>query len=277
MTRGATFSRLLWGLYLAAATAACLVIAFPGRELAGHAAARLRAGLPGLEVRLGAVRPAFPPGVALEEVRLAAAGRPLALAERIEVRPEWGTLFDAQPAWRFTAYAGAGTIDGRSQGPAAPSGVIEGLRLEEIPALQNLAAGRVAGRIDGRFAPTAAGALGVSLRLTDGRVEPTVPLLRQERFLFSSGTAELTWQPGLVLVRNGRFRGNEVDIEISGSIRLGPSPGEGVLDLSGRILPHAGFVSRADNDLSAALLRRRGGIPFRVRGPLSGPEISFSG
>ena len=277
MSRRLTLSRLLWAFYLVAATAACLVIAFPGRELAGHAAARLRAGLPGLEVSLGAVRPVFPPGLALEDVRLAAAGRPLALVKRLEVRPEWATIFEPQPAWRFTAHAGAGTLDGLSRPPDGPSGVIEGMRLEEIPALRNLAAARVAGRLDGRFAPTAAGALGVSLRLTDGRVEPAVPLLRQERFLFPSGTAELTCQPGLVLVRNGRLRGNEVDIEISGSIRLGPAPGEGVLDLSGRILPHAGFVSRAGDDLSAALLRRRGGIPFRVSGPLSGPEISFSG
>ncbi len=277
MIRGLISPRLLWALYLAAATAACLVIAFPGRELAGYAAARLRAGLPGLEVSLGTVRPTFPPGVALEGLRLAAAGRPLALLERVELRPAWDTVFESQPGWRFTARAGSGTLDGISRPPAAPSGTIEGLRLEEIPALKNLPAGRVAGRLDGRFAPNAAGALGVSLRLTDGRLEPALPLLGQERFLFPSGTAELTVQPGLVLVRNGRFRGNEVDLEIAGSIRLGPSPGEGVLELSGRILPHAGFVSRAGDQLAGALLRRRGGIPFRVSGPLSGPDISFSG
>ncbi|MEJ5358235.1 MAG: type II secretion system protein GspN [Desulfobacterales bacterium] len=277
MIGGARRSRLLWAVYVAAATAVCLVIAFPGRELAAYASARLRAGLPGLEVRLAAVRPAFPPGVALEGLQFAAGDRPLAFVERLEVRPEWSSLSGSRTAWRFTARAGAGTLEGRAQTPAAPSGTFEGIRLEEIPALRNVAFGRVAGRLDGRFGPTEAGGLGVSLRLADGRLEPAAPLFRQERFLFPSGTAELTWQAGLLLVRNARVRGNEVDLEISGSIRLGPAAGEGTVDLSGRILPHAGFVSRAGDDLPAALLRRRGGIPFRVSGPLSAPEISLSG
>ncbi len=277
MIRGLRRSRLLWAVYVATATAACLVIAFPGRELASYAAARLRADLPGLEVSLAAVRPTFPPGIALEGLQLAAGDRPLARFERLEVRPEWMTLFGSRTTWRFTARMGAGTLHGRTQAPAAPNGAFDGIRLEEIPALGNLAVGRMAGRLDGRFGPTEAGGLGVSLRLADGRLETAVPLLRQERFLFPSGTAELTWQAGLLLVRNGRIRGNEVDLELSGSIRLGPAAGEGTVDLSGRILPHAGFVSRAGEDFPAALLRRRGGIPFRVSGPFSAPEISWSG
>jgi len=279
-----TTRRVLLAVYLVAVALVFLYVCFPSDALRTHVAYRLSAGLPGLTLAVAEVRPSLlPAGITLRDVRISHADKPLAVIDRLRVRPDLSSLLRSKTTYGIDGTIGSGDITGRAEvdstGPQPKVSLnarIGGVLLQQVPGLRGLYGSQLAGRLDGTLVVNEAGALTGKLTVTDGQVELAAPVLDQKSFTFRTMEADITLQNRSLLLRNGRLRGNELDAEISGTVALDQPQGAGALNLSGRVTPHPAFMAKAEGSLPANLLRRRAAIPFRVIGPLDSPGFSLN-
>lgn len=275
--------RVLLVAYLLAAALVFLYVGFPSEALRTHVAYRLSASLPGLTLAVAEVRPSLlPAGIALRDVRISHADKPLAVIDRLRVKPNLPSLLRSKTSYGFDGAISGGDITGRAEvdstGPQPKVSLnarFGGILLQQLPGLRGLYGSRLAGRLDGTLAVNEAGALTGKLTVTDGQVELASPVLDQKSFTFRTAEADITLQNRSLLLRNGRLRGNELDAEISGTVAL-DQPQGGALNLSGRVTPHPAFMAKAESSLPANLFRRRAAIPFRVIGSMDSPAFSLN-
>jgi type II secretion system protein N len=279
-----TTRRVLLAVYLAAAALVFLYVGFPSEALRTHVAYRLNASLPGFTLAVAEVRPSLlPAGIALRDVQISRADKPLAVFERLRIRPDLPSLLRSKTSYGFDGTIGTGDITGRaevdSSGPQPKVSLnarFGGILLQQLPGLRGLYGSRLAGRLDGTLVVNEAGALTGKITVTDGQVELPSPVLNQKSFTFRTVEADITLQGRSLLLRNGRLRGNELDAEISGTVAMDQPQGAGALNLSGRVTPHAAFMAKAEGSLPANMLRRRAAIPFRLIGSLDSPGFSLN-
>lgn len=277
-------ARRFWiGAYLLGVLLVSLVVGFPSETLRAYVAHRLSAVLPGVSVTIEGVRPALPPGAELQGVNVHRAGAPLLMLERLRVTPELLSLVRKVTHYRLQGAAAGGEISGSAQVEAQKEqrGMRlqlqwAGLLLQELPALQGVHGSRLSGRMEGNLTLNEQGSLTGKLRVADGQVELARPFFEQKRFSFRTFDADLSIQNRMLLVRNGRLKGNEMDLELSGTVLLDPPAGAGALNLSGRVTPHHAFMAKLEGNLPAGLMRRRTAIPFKISGPLDSPGVSFN-
>ncbi len=275
--------RTLLALYIGAAAAVFLYLGFPSDAVRSHVSQRLSAGLPGLSIGIGALRPTVTAGLELTDVRIAYAQNPVAAFDRVRIQPDLLSLFQANTGYSFTGSLGGGEITGRAEvdaaGPApriSMNARIDGILIQQVDRLRSLYGHRLSGRLDGQLNTTATGALNGKLTITDGQIELASPLLAQSRFTFRTVEADLTLQNRSLLLRSGRLKGNELDADVSGTITLDPAQTANAMNLSGRATPHHALLSRAEGSIPAGLLRRRAAIPFRISGSINAPGFSLN-
>jgi len=275
--------RLLIGLYLLSAALLFLYIGFPSEALRAHVSHSLNAGLPGLSVAIGDMRPALPAGLVLKGVRVYHANAPLAVIEKLSIHPDLFSLWQAKPRYDFDGTVGDGQIAGTAEIDNAGgrkrvslNARLTGVLLQKLPATQSLFGNKLAGRLDGTLGVNDAGALTGKLSVSEGRVELATPLFDQNVFGFRTAEAEISLQNRTVMVRNGRMKGNDMDAEVSGTIALDMAPGKNALALSGRVTPHPAFMAKVEGSLPPSPQRRRAGISFKVSGALNAPGLSFN-
>jgi type II secretion system protein N len=273
----------LLALYIVAAAAVFLYLGFPSETLRGYIGQRLSAGLPGLSVAVGAVRPSLTAGLVLSDVRIAHAQTPVAVLDRVHIHPELWSLLENRTRYVFDGSLGGGGLNGQVEIDAAGAAPnislnarISGVLIQQIEALSRLYGSRLSGRLDGNFQTTDTGALNGKLTITDGQIELAAPVLAQDRFTFKTVEADLTLQDHSLRVRSGRLRGNELDADLSGSIALDSSRAPGSVNLAGRVTPHHALLARAEGSLPPGFLRRRAGVPFRISGSLEAPGFSLN-
>jgi len=275
--------RMLLILYIAGVAAVFLYLGFPSEALRSHVSHLVSANLPGVSVAIAAVRPTLTAGLELRDVRIDYAQSPVAALERVRIRPELLSLFQARTGYAFAGILGGGEITGRAEVDSALPGPkismtarIDGILIQQVDRLRNLYGSRLSGRLDGQLNTTEAGALNGKLTITDGQIELAEPLLSQNRFTFRTVTADLSLQNRRLVLRSGRLKGNELDADVSGTISLDQPQATSAVNLSGRVTPHHALLSRVEGSISQGLLRRRAGIPFRISGPLDAPGFSLN-
>lgn len=276
--------RLLLVLYLVSAALVFLYIGFPSEALRAHVTHSLSAGLPGLSVVIGDMRPALlPAGVVLKGVRVYHANSPLAVIDQLRIHPDLFSLWQAKTHYDFDGTIGDGQIAGTAETDTAGgrkrvslNARLAGVLLQKLPATQSLFGNKLAGRLDGTLGVNDAGTLTGKLAVSEGRVELATPLFDQNGFSFRTAEADLSLQNRTVMVRNGRMKGNDMDAEVSGTIALDVAQGKNALNLNGRVTPHPAFLAKVEGSLPPALLRRRAGISFKVSGALNAPGFSFN-
>jgi len=275
--------RLLMGLYLLSAALVFLYIGFPSEALRTHVTHSLSAGLPGLSVSIGDLRPALPAGIVLKGVRVYHANVPLAVIDQLRIRPDLFSLWQAKTHYDFDGTVGDGQIAGTAEIDTAGgrkrvslNARLAGVLLQKLPATQSLFGNKLAGRLDLTLGVNDAGTLTGKLAVSEGRVELATPLFDQNAFSFRTAEADLSLQNRTVMVRNGRMKGTDMDAEVSGTIALDVAQGKNALNLSGRVTPHPAFMAKVEGSLPPALLRRRTGISFKVNGALNAPGLSFN-
>lgn len=276
--------RTLLILYIGVAAAVFLYVGFPSDALRSHLSHRLSAGLPGLSVGIGALRPTLTVGLELTDVRITYAQNPVAAFDRVRIQPDLLSLFQSRTGYSFSGSLGGGEVTGRADvddaaGPAPKISMnarIDGILIQQVDRLRSLYGNRLSGRLDGRLNTTEAGALNGKLTITDGQIELASPLLAQNRFTFRTMEADLTLQNRSLLLRSGRLKGNELDADVSGTITLDPPQTANAMNLAGRVTPHHALLSRAEGGIPAGLLRRRAAIPFRISGSIDAPGFSLN-
>jgi type II secretion system protein N len=275
--------RTLLAIYIVIAAGVFLYIGFPSEALRTYASQRLSAGLPGLSVTIGAVRPSWTAGLVLREVHISHAQIFVAGLDRVHIRPDLLSLFQTRTAYAFSGALAGGEISGRAEVDAAgptPKIVlnarISGVLIQELDGLRGLYGSRLSGRLDGSLNTAETGAVNGKFTIAEAQVELAAPVFAQSRFTFRTVDADLTLQDRSLQVRNGRLKGNELDADVSGSIALDQPQAAGAMNLAGRVTPHHAFLTRAEGSIPSGLLRRRAAIPFRISGPLDAPGVSLN-
>ena len=137
--------RLLIGLYLLSAALVFLYIGFPSEALRAHVTNSLSAGLPGLSVAIGDMRPALPAGIVLKGVRVSHANAPLAVIDQLRIRRTCYPCGRQRPATTSTGASAKAIspVPPRSTPPVAENGSalnarLAGVLLQKMPATQSL-------------------------------------------------------------------------------------------------------------------------------------------
>jgi type II secretion system protein N len=282
MQMTATTRRALLALYIVLTALVLLYIRFPSQALSGYVASLMNASLPGLSVAVGEVRPSLPAAIVVHGIRISREDQTLAVIDRLRIQPELLSMLGPRSGFELSGSAGGGELTGRAEidstGPipkTSGNARITGVSLQDLAGLQGPYGTKLSGRLDGTFSISGAGALIGKFTVTDGKVELASPVFDQKDFTIRTADADFTLQNQNFLLRNGRLKGNELDAEISGTIVLGQPQGADAMNLRGRLTPHPAFRARAEASIPATLLRRRGGVPFRVSGPLDAPGFSL--
>lgn len=282
MPMTSTTRRALLALYIVLAALVLLYIRFPSQALSAYVASLMSASLPGLTVAVGEVHPSLPAAIEVHGIRISRGDQTLAVIDRLRIQPEILSMIGPRSGFELSGSAGGGALTGRAEldstGPnpkTTANARLVGVNLQELAGLQGPYGSKLSGRLDGTFSVSGAGTLTGKFTVTEGRIELAAPVFELKDFNIRTADADFTLQNQNLLLRNGRLKGNELDAEISGTIVLGQPQGAEALNLRGRLTPHPALMARAEASIPPNLLRRRGGLPFRVSGPLDAPGFSL--
>lgn len=283
MQMTATKWRWLLVLYIVVAALVFLYVRFPSETLRTYAAHRLSAGLPGLSVAVENVRPALFAGIELQGVNVSRGNQPLVVIDRLRIHPDWLSLLQTQTSYEISGSAGGGQIAGRmaidssSPNPRIVGNCqISGILLQQLTDWRGPYGSKLSGQLDGNLTLGGVGMLTGKFTVSNAKIELASPVFDQKDFSFRTADANISLQNQMLMLRNGRLKGTELDAEVSGTIDLGQPQGDNALNLSGRLTPHPAFISRAEASIPPNLMRRRTGIPFKIRGTMDAPGFSLN-
>ena len=158
---------------------------------------------------------------------------------------------------------------------------LAGIQVNQLDALRVFTTHRLSGILDGTVTLTTQAprqALTGDLILTDGKIELSPPWLAQRELTFDSIEAQLMFNGRSLTIERCELIGNQLDGEVTGSIRLSDRSSSRILDLTGNLRPHAEFLARLGNQIPRLLENKNlqnQGVPFKIRGPMESPTYSF--
>jgi len=228
---------------------AFLYLRFPGRDLKDGLATAAAARYPGTAWSIKAVRPSFPPGIALSDITAAFGDRPERVlhADGLTVRPAWLSLLRGRFGFVMEGegYGGAGTgrVDFSRplsiRGPLSAAMNIRNVRVEKCPWLRDILASQVTGTLnvaadfDGTREALKGGAGNIEFTLTNGVFPLQGGLLGFERIDFSRIEGKMAYKNGALKVNQLTLNGNKLRCSLKGNILLADDFRESRIDLSG--------------------------------------------
>jgi type II secretion system protein N len=217
--------------------------------------------------------------------------RKLFMAETLVVRPQVGSFLKGTQDWSFRCAAYGGAIKGKASlnGSAANSlnaeVELEAIRIGEYKDLKDLIGRSVDGVLSGTVSYAGPGQEVLNgtgeanFRLVDGRIELLSPLLNLESIEYSEITIAMVLKGKRVNLTRVDLEGPMLKGTVSGIIRLEEELEKSNLDLKGRIEPFPGLFEQAEGAQSVVKFFRgrlkRGVLPFRIRGTIAHPRITF--
>jgi len=157
-------NRAIAGYIIAGIVMLCLFLylRFPGEALTDYVKAAAAARYPQLLLSIDATKPAFPPGMAFENVTTSPDGRPEATlhADSLRVRPGGISLLGGRLSLLMAAEGYGGEIRGRVdfsrpfsvQGPLSAEAKIREIRIEKCAWLRQTLARQITGKLEGAVA-----------------------------------------------------------------------------------------------------------------------------
>jgi type II secretion system protein N len=141
---------------------------------------------------------------------------------------------------------------------------------------------KISGNLDGTLIfDTQAPGQGLSgdLILSDGQIEFSPPVLNQTLLSFNTIEAELMLNNGSLTIQRCQIEGNQLDADVSGSIKFSGRSVKTLLNLSGTVRPHAALLAKLGKNipqLFAGSQLDNQGLPFKITGTMDSPKYSFN-
>jgi len=162
-------------------------------------------------------------------------------------------------------------------------GSISGVQVLELSALQHLSDHKISGELDGDFAYTDTGpnrSLTGKLTLSDSRVELGTPVFNQKSLDFRDIDADLVLNNRTLTIKQCIAKGNQLDVNLSGTIVLNGGPAKNALNLTASVIPHHGFLAKIGKNLPIDFLQKKkagtAAISFKIDGTLDEPGFSLN-
>ncbi|HDR15567.1 MAG TPA: type II secretion system protein GspN [Desulfobacteraceae bacterium] len=284
----------LYGLYALAVVLFLLYSRFPSEAVRDYVEAGFRNRVAAVDVKIGAVEPALPPGLVLNDFRVIQRDMPkmvLFSASDVKVSPETGKILRGIPAAKILCRTYGGEVSGRVslserrlKGDVTLDLELRGIKLEENLVLQQVLGRRIHGMLEGIVSfngqPGNAHAGEGQIRFVakDGSVQVDEAFLGLDILEFSRVLLSGDLMNGKFNLVNGDIEGPDYRGSITGTVFLEPDFPGSRLDLQGWIEIFPSFFTRKDASSSLKFLRqrlKRGKLNFSVEGTISGPVVKF--
>ena len=281
-------SRISWAIYIICAALFFFYTLFPSDTVKEYLADQIRQVHPDLTVEIGRVKPGFPPDLKLYDVRVYHLGQTLADLENLKISPDVLSLFLATTHLSFKGNGYGGTLKGRvdiNKNAANTEMMIgadlSGIQVRQIEALSAITTHKISGNLGGTLTfKTKVPHQGLSgnLILTDGQIEFSPAILNQNLLSFNTIEAELMLNNRSLTINRCQLEGNQLDADVSGSIKFSGRSARKILDLSGTVRPHAALLAKLGKNIAQLLAGSNlanQGLPFKITGSMDSPKYSF--
>ena len=213
-----------------------LYLRFPGTDMARIFSSSLSDLNPQANLLIGAVKPAFPPGLNLEKIVLRTGDRPAALfqADAMTVKPEYLSLLKGRKTLLVTAIGYGGTMKARLDSdrflslpePVAARMEFDGIDIEKNGYLKERLDRQVTGKLKGTLNFSGSmrdvrGGSGVmEFTLINGSYPLRERLMGIDRLDYRRVDAQLNLKNGVLTVSRLKLAGDRISGSLSGDITL---------------------------------------------------------
>ena len=288
---------ILWyTLYGFLLTAALMYYRFPSSEIRDYIEAAAARANPSLLLSVEEVSPSLPPGLEIMKIKLSLRERPkdvLLSSAKLSIRPELLSLLQGDPKYAFDARAykgkAQGTLHFRENNPGAPFTTriqLKDIDIGESVYLSSLTGHGIAGILggtltyEGRSPLLIDGTGEANLRITDGRVALSEPILSFETLTFTEFSLKVVLKNRRLDLTGVELKGREVQGTLSGTIGLKRQISKCTLDLRGEIEPLAGiFKGVGGDEHTMKFLRqylKKGSRSFTIKGTFGKPKFRLT-
>ncbi len=261
---------------------------FPAEEVKNHVGAYLRQKAPGMDVEIGDVRPAFPPGVTFRNVSLYYQSQVVLDAKKLTLSLGWRTILGKEIPLVFQCQAYEGSISGdavisrEKSGRFSAEARLNDIQLQDMTSLKKWIPHDLSGKLGGSILLALDGATDRSaqanVRLTGAGIEFVDPYYGIDQLAFNEIEAGLTLTNNRLTIDRFKTKGADVDGSITGSIVIRNPADNSLLNLSGEALPQPLLLDKLRHKLPLdALLKNTGkkSIAFRIDGTPKNPKFSL--
>lgn len=216
-------------------------------------------------------------------------------AEHIKVAPGLMSLFRPETVLFFKGKSYDGTWEGKASlvksdtdsrvQIAGADAVLSGIQIKKISAIQTSPDYDISGILNGNITHNSSEAsekttdtkfvisdCEIELSMSDSKLGLLAPVLKSKKFIFKTINADITIDNNRKLqIKECIAKGDQANVDLTGSIDLKTPVEKSVLNLTGSISPHPSFI--ADLGSAAALIFREGSFPLRIRGTFKNPKL----
>ncbi len=283
--------RLFYFFYLMGVMAFSLYFLFPSDAVKNYISDTVNQTAGGIIISIDHVKPAFPPGLILHEVLLSQGTQPLLGVKRLKIVPVYRSLLSPKKIFIFEGES----YDGNLKGQTLISGRKEkrqlkieaefsGIQIKKIAAIPNVARGMISGRLGGKInyqkSPTQGEQVDAELILLDTEIRLPEVFLQLKSLNFSKIEARTSFANHNLQIRECTATGHQIDLEITGTIRIRDNLEKSVLNLKGTIKPHHLFLSGLGKTMTKLIFPNKNisekGLPFQIKGSLDQPSFGFN-
>ncbi len=283
--------RLFYFFYLIGVMAFSLYFLFPSDAVKTYISDTINQTAAGIIISIEHVKPAFPPGLALQAVLLSQGTQPLFGVKRLNIVPVYRFLLGSKKVFLFEGES----YDGKLKGQTLISGSEEkrqlkidaefsGIQIKKIAAIPNAArrmiSGRLGGKINYQKNPTQGEQVDAELILSGTEIRLPEAFLQLKSLNFSKIEARASFANHKLQIRECTARGNQLDLEINGTIRISDNLEKSVLNLKGTIRPHHLFLSGLGKTMTKLIFPDANlsekDLPFQIKGSLEEPSFEFN-
>ncbi|RJQ60428.1 MAG: type II secretion system protein GspN [Desulfobacteraceae bacterium] len=286
-------------IYILSAVGLFLYLLFPSVAVQQYVVSRVERSFPGIRLSLSRLQPMLPAGISIASSQLLFKDAPLIRADGIQVNPRLDSLFRPLKRIAFQGNTSGGRFNGtiifaKNDQIQVDTG-LTGVKIEEIPFLQNLNIGGLSGVCDCRIQSGAKGSVTIKLKISEckGAFSSFIPDDRSitdsitdsipgtESISLQKVMADLDYREGELKIRETIFEGPKINGSISGTVIIKEPFGRSLLKLDGKIRTDRRIEAGSEDRTSMQMLSERNpsaaDSDFRIEGTLENPIFSFPG
>ena len=286
------FGYALYGILL---TLLLLYYRFPSDAFEDYLQERVEKINPQFTLSIEKIAPSMTLGLRFLEARLyikTNREKPIFRTDRLFVRPSVLSIFRNEWKFCFNALAYKGIIEGcssvekvKKDAPFQTSVALKDIPMGADNPLKEVIGRNLEGTLNGTISfkgqPKAliGGTGEVDLRLSDGRVELTQPILSLDGIGFHEVLIKMTLENRRLNLTRVTLKGTNMNGTLSGVVILNDELSRSSLNLRGTLEPFAEFIKDlTDSPDTVRLIRQRlnrGKINFAIRGTIAEPSFRF--
>lgn len=283
--------RLFYFFYLMGVLAFSLYFLFPSEAVKNYISDAVNQTADGIIISIDHVKPAFPPGLTLHAVLLSQATQPLYGIKRLNIVPVYRSLLSPKKIFIFKGES----YDGNLKGQTLISGSkkkrqlridaeFSGIQIKKIAAIPNTARQMISGLLGGKMNYQKNSNQGeqvdAELILSGTEIRLPEAFLQLKSLKFNKLEARASFVNHKLQIKECTARGHQIDMEITGTIRIRDNFEKSVLNLKGTIKPHHLLLSGLGKTMTKLLFPNKNisekGLPFQIKGPLERPSFEFN-